>query len=194
MMNFGPRAAENGSLVWGTPANFNGFRVFAALLHGHLVVGVSQTLRRSTEGATYIRQGGHHVGHLGIGPHSNLPLIVVRQLLASYTANYFCNLVVDIYLFTTWVITAKSFERLGSSPLFVFFYLSLHYSDVILHCVDMINWFVSLRSIKFLLIWFDLKMRKADMIRVDMIDSGRVRWRHFGVLHSIACCSWLLNG
>jgi len=26
-------------------------------------VGVSQTLQRSTEGATYIRQGGHHVGH-----------------------------------------------------------------------------------------------------------------------------------
>jgi len=28
-----------------------------------LVVGVSQTLRRWTEGAAYIRQGGHHVGH-----------------------------------------------------------------------------------------------------------------------------------
>jgi len=27
------------------------------------LVGVSQTLRRSAEGATYIRQGGHHVGH-----------------------------------------------------------------------------------------------------------------------------------
>ena len=26
-------------------------------------VGVSQTLRRWTEGATYMRQGGHHVGH-----------------------------------------------------------------------------------------------------------------------------------
>jgi len=26
-------------------------------------LGVSQTLRRWTEGATYIRQGGHHVGH-----------------------------------------------------------------------------------------------------------------------------------
>jgi len=25
-------------------------------------VGVSQTLRRLTEGAIYIRQGGHHVG------------------------------------------------------------------------------------------------------------------------------------
>ena len=29
----------------------------------HLVVGVSQTLRRWTEDATYIRQGDHHVGH-----------------------------------------------------------------------------------------------------------------------------------
>ena len=63
MVNFGPLAAEIVSLVWGTPANFNGFRVLAALLHGILVVGVSQTLRRSTEGATYIRQGDHHVGH-----------------------------------------------------------------------------------------------------------------------------------
>jgi len=49
--------------VWGAPANFNGFHVLAVLLHGTLVVGVSQTLRSWTEGATYIRQGGHHVGH-----------------------------------------------------------------------------------------------------------------------------------
>jgi len=34
MVNFGPLAAEILSLVWGTPANFNGFRVLAALLHG----------------------------------------------------------------------------------------------------------------------------------------------------------------
>ena len=39
----GPLAAEIVSLVWGTPGNFNGFRVLAALLHGTLVVGVSQT-------------------------------------------------------------------------------------------------------------------------------------------------------
>jgi len=58
-----PLTAEIGSGVWGTPANFNGFRVLAAILHGTLVVGVSQTLRHWTEGATYIRQGGHHVGH-----------------------------------------------------------------------------------------------------------------------------------
>jgi len=43
MVNFGPLAAEILSLVWGTPGNFNGFRFLAALLHGTLVVGVSQT-------------------------------------------------------------------------------------------------------------------------------------------------------
>jgi len=63
MVNFGLLTAEICWRVWGTPAYFNGFCVLAALLHRTLVVGVSETLRRWTEGATYIRQGGHHVGH-----------------------------------------------------------------------------------------------------------------------------------
>jgi len=62
MVNFGPLAAEIVSLVWGTPANFNGFRALAALLHGTLVVDISQTLRRWTEGATYIRQAAITLG------------------------------------------------------------------------------------------------------------------------------------
>jgi len=66
IVNFGLLAAEIVSLVWGTPDNFNGFRVLAALLQGTSVVGVSQTLRRSTDGATPIRQAIT----LGIGPHS----------------------------------------------------------------------------------------------------------------------------
>jgi len=45
MVNFSLLAAEIVSLVWGTPANFNGFRILAALLHGTLVVGISQTLQ-----------------------------------------------------------------------------------------------------------------------------------------------------
>jgi len=45
MVNFGPLFADMGSGVWGTPANFNRFRILAALLHGNLVVGISQTLR-----------------------------------------------------------------------------------------------------------------------------------------------------
>jgi len=49
MVNFGPLAAEISLPVWGTPANFNGFHVLAALLHGSQVVSVSQTLQRWTE-------------------------------------------------------------------------------------------------------------------------------------------------
>jgi len=61
--NFGVLAAQICWRVWGTHANFNGFRVLAALLHGSQVVSVSQTLRHWTGGATYVRQGDHHVGH-----------------------------------------------------------------------------------------------------------------------------------
>jgi len=130
MVNFGPLAAEFCWRVWGTPANFNGFRVLAALLQRRRSAEANQTLhdvwpcpallhyiyisggsctpdrilpgakftlhpsvafsyiasvtarhsssgrqsnftawykewnyRTSVEGATYIRQGGHHVGH-----------------------------------------------------------------------------------------------------------------------------------
>jgi len=41
-----PLATDIVSLISGTPANFIGFRVLAALLHGTLVVSVSQTLWR----------------------------------------------------------------------------------------------------------------------------------------------------
>ena len=72
MVNFDPLAAEIGSRVWGTPANFNGFRLLVALLHGTLVVGVSHTLRRWTEGATYIRQSGRALAHIVVFYFSNL--------------------------------------------------------------------------------------------------------------------------
>jgi len=45
MVNFGPLVNEIHWRVWGTTANFNGCHVLAALLHGTVVVGVSQTLR-----------------------------------------------------------------------------------------------------------------------------------------------------
>ena len=65
MVNFGLLAAEIISLVWGTPGNFNGFRVLAALLHGTLVVGVSQTaaLNRGRHHVMVATQGDHHVMH-----------------------------------------------------------------------------------------------------------------------------------
>ena len=44
MVNFGPLAAEIVSLVWGIPANFNGFRVLASLLQRRLSTEANQTL------------------------------------------------------------------------------------------------------------------------------------------------------
>jgi len=54
MVNFGPLAAEIVSLVWGTPANFNGFGILTALLHSILVPIF-----------------GRAAITLGIGPHSS---------------------------------------------------------------------------------------------------------------------------
>jgi len=47
----------------GHSSKFQRVSRLGALLHGTLVGGVSQTSWRWTDGATYIRQGGHHVGH-----------------------------------------------------------------------------------------------------------------------------------
>jgi len=81
MVNFGLLTAEIRWRVWGTPADFNGFCVLAVLLHGTLVVGVSQTLRHWTEGATYIRKGGHHFGHWPTF------LVYFSQVMTSYQEN-----------------------------------------------------------------------------------------------------------
>ena len=64
------------STIWRTSAH-NGWDRFTSLghsckfqrvsrpgsVHGTPVVGISRSLRRWTEGATYIQQGGHYVGH-----------------------------------------------------------------------------------------------------------------------------------
>jgi len=76
IVNFGPLAAEIGLPVWGTPANFNGFRVLAALVHGSQVVSVSQTLWHWTEGATYVRQA---TITLGIDPLSSFYMFVYEK-------------------------------------------------------------------------------------------------------------------
>ena len=46
----------------GHPCKFQRVSHLGSVTARHLVVGVSQTLGRWTEGATYIQQGGHNVG------------------------------------------------------------------------------------------------------------------------------------
>jgi len=45
MANFSPLTAEIVSIVWGTPANFNGFRVLASLLQRRRSLDANQTLQ-----------------------------------------------------------------------------------------------------------------------------------------------------
>ena len=82
MANFGPLAAEIISLVWDTPANFNGFHVLAVLLHGTPVVGISQTLQRWTEAPPIF---GRAAITLGIGSHSSLTFI---YKMSNYVRNF----------------------------------------------------------------------------------------------------------
>jgi len=65
MVNFGLPAAEIISLVSGTPANFNGFRVLAALLHGTPVLGVSKLCSVEQKAPPIF---GRAAITLGIGP------------------------------------------------------------------------------------------------------------------------------
>jgi len=69
MVNFGLLTAEIISLVWRTPANVNGFRVLAALMHSTLVVGVSKTLGVEQTAPPIF---GRAAITLGIGLHSSL--------------------------------------------------------------------------------------------------------------------------
>jgi len=67
MVNFGPLTAEICWRVWGTPANFNGFLVLAALLHG--TSSGRQPLCGVEQRAPPIF--GRAAITLGIGPHSS---------------------------------------------------------------------------------------------------------------------------
>jgi len=79
MVNFGLLMAEICWRVWGTPATFNRFRVLAALLHGTLVVRVSQTLNRGRHLYSAGRPSRWTLAHilvfvisaksLAVGPH-----------------------------------------------------------------------------------------------------------------------------
>ena len=76
---FGSLAAEIVSLVWGTPGNFNGFRVLAALLHGTLEVGVSQTAALNR---------GHHLCSAGRPSRWALAHILVMVALCNRADHY----------------------------------------------------------------------------------------------------------
>ena len=80
MANVGPLMAEIDSVVWGTPANFNGFCVcciLTSLLHSTLVVGVSHTAALNR---------GRHLCSAGRPSRWALAHILVLLVLPFYVA------------------------------------------------------------------------------------------------------------
>jgi len=103
IVNFGLLAAEIFSLVWGTPANFSGFRDLAALLHG---------TRRQRNFAALNR--GRHLYlaeaaiTLGIGP-----LFFFYNLLGIYFCFFFYVLrdidFISLHLHCKWSVSHYAF-------------------------------------------------------------------------------------
>jgi len=73
MVNFGRLTAEICWRVWGTPANFNRFRIFAALLHSTVVVCISQTVALNR---------GRHLYSAGQPPRWALAHILVLVIVS----------------------------------------------------------------------------------------------------------------
>jgi len=115
MVNFGPLAAEIGLVVWGTPANFNGFRVLVALLHGTTVVGVRQNaaLNRGRHLYSAGRPSRWALAHI---------LVVYRLRCLDFVINRFCMKMfrtTDIQVVTecqafTLVLTCRVFSLLSA--------------------------------------------------------------------------------
>ena len=97
MVNFGLLTAEISPVVWGTPANFNGFRVFAALLHGSQVVGISAKLCSIEQRAPLMFSRATIT--LGIGPHSSFIYVAT------------CKLEVFKWIITVEIIAHKGFAE-----------------------------------------------------------------------------------
>jgi len=80
MVNFGPLAAEIFWRVWGTPANFNGFYVLAALLHQYVGLVVAEN------GAQFLR---HQIAPEHISMISSTAFSIGRHPWLSHWASAF---------------------------------------------------------------------------------------------------------
>jgi len=123
MANFGLLTAEICWRVWGTPANFNGFRVLASLLHGTLE-WASAKLCGVEQRASPIF--GKAAITLGIGPHFQLFLVSslfflfgsVRQIkLAILQLLTHVNVVHRIVSYIFYAIDRDNTEVSGERPI-----------------------------------------------------------------------------
>ena len=90
----------------GYPCKFPLVLCLGSVTVRHLVVGISQILRCWTEGATYIRQGDHHVGHWPT-------LLVVRVITTVISMTFpFCITLHDLNSFDHFNIYGVPYVQL----------------------------------------------------------------------------------
>jgi len=133
MVNFGLLTAKICWRVSGTPANFNGFRVLAALLHGTLVVGVSQTAAMNR---------GRHLYSAGRPSRwASAHILVLHNLLVNIESNIYHFSFFDMNQSSTFhaIVFTFCFQNVHFAFLFsllVHFYISqtaLNVGQVYLH-------------------------------------------------------------
>ena len=83
MTNFDPLAAEIGSGVWGTPANFNGFRVLASLLQRCPSTEANQTLHDIWPSPALLHYYMHFMGRLPLTEFRHVQNSLCVQVLRS---------------------------------------------------------------------------------------------------------------
>jgi len=167
MVNFGPLAVEIGLPVWGTPANFNGFCILAALLHGSQVVGVSQTLRRWTEDATYVWQGDQNWPSCWAFAH----ILVGSDSTQCFSYAVQCSKEIRVSSKVCVLFSGTLFKAVNLADVSVFF--SLQY----VHC------------------WKCCQLNLTDDHPQFITLSVHLCWQHVGMTHSVAqlrlVCVWL---
>ena len=141
MVNLRPTSGWDRSGSLRHPCKFRQVSRLGSVTARHLLVGVSQTLRRWTEGATYVRQGDHHVGHWLCFTSSQHSLFISRH------SRSFTNIILVTYnwslLSVCFTLSLESTHSLSlcSQPHFIslsltllFLCLSHHLVLLILHC------------------------------------------------------------
>ena len=88
MVNFGPLTAEIGSGVWGTPTNFTGFCVLAALLHSTGRQPNFAALNRGCHLCSAGRPSGWALAHISSSFFFSSPNLSRRRLGVCHTSTH----------------------------------------------------------------------------------------------------------
>ena len=168
----------------GYPSKFQLVSRLSSVTARHLVVGVSQTLRRWTEGATYIRQGDHHVGLC--------PKFIVL-LGCAVSVKFFCRTVVMLHpkhISKSFFLSSSFILAMWSPPVHI---LDRYWPNCSSECFCDEVLGHSIMKMEMYVPFVILKCRKTDVCIVEQVKSEKI-WRlcvQNGCVRAAAARRWL---